>query len=164
VFNLFDLIPFDPTTVPMLGHFLHLGALPIILGLTVWQLQQKISPILLGSFQRKAYAVLPLLVIYFCANMMAGLLIYFTWYNFLSIFHQLLLMKKEKGAIGNITKYSAEFLPYGKIQPIVFLTMLTPILQNLLTVLVFWRRSKTPRTENGAFSNQKKQARESKSI
>jgi YidC/Oxa1 family membrane protein insertase len=147
-FNLFGLIQFDPMTVPVVGHFLHLGALPIILGLTVWQLQRKISPALLGSFQRKAYAALPLLVVYFCANTIAGLLIYFIWYNFLSIIHQWLLMKKQKDTIGNITKYSAEFLPYGKIQPIVFLTMLTPILQNLLTVLVFWRRSKTPKIEN----------------
>jgi YidC/Oxa1 family membrane protein insertase len=146
VFNLFGLIPFDPTTIPMVGHFLHIGAWPIILGLTLWLLQQKISPNLLGSFQRKAYAILPILVVFFTANRSAALVIYWAFFNFLSIFHQLLLMRKEQRAVGNISEYSAEVLPYGKIQPIVFLTMLAPILQNLLMVLVFWRRSKRPTT------------------
>jgi YidC/Oxa1 family membrane protein insertase len=142
-FNLFGLIPFDPTEVPLVGNFLHLGALPILLGLTIWQLQQKISPILLSPFRRKIYSVLPILVIYFVNDMIAGMLIYFTWFNCLSILHQLLLMNKEKGYVGDISENSAEVLPYGKIQPIVLLTMLAPVLQNLLTVLVFWRRSKT---------------------
>jgi YidC/Oxa1 family membrane protein insertase len=147
VFNLFGLISFDPTNVPVIGHFLDLGALPIILGLTVWLLQQKICPVLLGSLRRKVYAFLPFLVIYFAADGMAGMLIYFTWYNCLSIFHQLLLMRKEKGPVGNISEHSAEVLPYGKIQPVVFLTMLAPVLQNLLMVIVFWRRSKNATTE-----------------
>jgi YidC/Oxa1 family membrane protein insertase len=142
--NLFGLIAFDPTTIPAVGRFLHLGALPIILGWTVWQLQKKISPSLLGSFQRKVYAALPILVTYFAADMMAGILIYFIGYNCLSILHQQLLMKDEKGVegiVGDISEYSARILPYGKIQPIVFLSMLAPILQNLPMVLVFWRRS-----------------------
>jgi len=147
VLNLFGLIAFDPTTVPAVGSFLHLGALPIILGLTIWQLQRKISPILLGSFRRKVYAVLPFLVMYVAADMTAAMLIYFIGYNCLSILHQLLLMKDEKGIAGDISEYSAKILPYGKIQPIVFLTMLAPILQNLLTVLVFWRRSRTMITQ-----------------
>ena len=143
VFNLFDLLPFDPTKVPLVGHFLHLGALPILLGLTLWQLQQKISPTLLGSFQRKIYVVLPILVIYFASDMMAGMVIYFTWFNCLSLLHQLLLMNKEKDVVGDINETAAEVLPYGKIQSIVLLTLLAPILQNVLTGFVFWRRSKT---------------------
>jgi YidC/Oxa1 family membrane protein insertase len=145
VFNLFGLVPFDPATVPLLGSFLHVGALPIILGLTVWQLQRNISPIRLGSVQREAYAVLPLLVIYFSGRMMVGMLLYFLWFTILSIIHQQLLMKKEKVVVGEISEYSAEVLPMGKMQPIVFLTMLAPSLQNVLMVLVFWRRSKRPK-------------------
>ena len=145
VFNLFGLIPFEPATFPLVGSLLDIGALPIILGLAVWQLQQNISPIGLSSFQRKTYAVLPLLVIYVGARTMVGMLIYLLWFTFLSIFHQLLLMKKDKVVFGRISEYSAEVLPLGKIQPIVFLTMLAPSLQNVLMVLVFWQRSKTPK-------------------
>ena len=51
---------------------------------------------------------------------MVGMLIYLLWFTFLSIFHQLLLMKKEKVVFGRISEYLAEVLPLGKIQPIVF--------------------------------------------
>jgi YidC/Oxa1 family membrane protein insertase len=149
VFNLFGLIPFEPATVPLFGSLLHLGVLPIILGLTVWQLQQNISPIGLSSFQRWVYAVLPFFVIYGGAGLMAGMLIYVTWFNIMSIFHQLLLMNKEKVVAGKISEYSTECLPYGKIQPVVFLMMLAANLQNVLMVLVFWRRSKGPTSKKG---------------
>ena len=43
VFNLFGLIPVDPTMVPMVGHFLHLGAWPLIMGVTMW-VQMKLNP------------------------------------------------------------------------------------------------------------------------
>src|SRR5262249_16689826 len=43
VFNLFGLIPYDPTTVPLIGHFLVLGAWPLVMGVTMW-LQMKLNP------------------------------------------------------------------------------------------------------------------------
>ena len=43
IFNLFGLIPFDPTIVPVVGHFLHLGAWPLIMGVTMWA-QMKLNP------------------------------------------------------------------------------------------------------------------------
>src|SRR5438067_2293788 len=36
IFTLFGLIPFDPTVVPLIGSFLHLGAWPLIMGVTMW--------------------------------------------------------------------------------------------------------------------------------
>ena len=48
VFTLFGLIPWDPTIVPIIGPFLHLGALPVLLGLSFFQLQRHIRPTLLG--------------------------------------------------------------------------------------------------------------------
>ena len=147
LFNLFGLLPFDPTTLPLFGHYLHIGAWPVILGLTVWQLRRKIRPIKLGSFQRIVYVNLDILVVLFANNMIAGEVICLVFYNLLSIIHQLLLTKKTEGAIGNISEYSAELLPYGKTQPIIFLMMLAPVLQNIPMFLVFWRRSKRPKTE-----------------
>ena len=43
VFNLFGLIPWDPTIVPVIGPFLHLGPWPLIMGVTMW-LQMKLNP------------------------------------------------------------------------------------------------------------------------
>ena len=43
VFNLFGLLPFDPATVPVIGHFLMLGAWPLIMGVTMW-VQMKLNP------------------------------------------------------------------------------------------------------------------------
>jgi YidC/Oxa1 family membrane protein insertase len=148
LFNVFGLIPFDPSAVPVFGDYLHIGAWPVMLGLTLWVLQRKITPIKLGSFRRLVYATLPFIVVYGANGMAAGAVIYLAFYNFLSIFHQLLLMKKD-GATGNISEYSAAILPYGKIQPIVFLMMLAPSLQSVFMFLVFWRRSRKPKTESG---------------
>ncbi len=43
VFNLFGLLPFNPGSVPVIGHFLLLGAWPLIMGVTMW-LQMKMNP------------------------------------------------------------------------------------------------------------------------
>ena len=147
LFNLFGLLSFDPTTAPLFGHYLHIGAWPVILGLTVWQLRRKISPIKPGAFQRIVYVNLDILVVLSANSMAAGAVICWVFFNLLSAFHQSLLMKKTKGAIGDISAYSAELLPYGKSQPIIFLMMLAPVLQNIFMFLIFWRRSKGPKTE-----------------
>src|SRR5438552_4516961 len=43
VFNLFGLIPWDPSQVPFIGHFLLLGVWPVIMGVTMW-LQMQLNP------------------------------------------------------------------------------------------------------------------------
>ena len=43
LFTLFGLIPWDPTVLPMFGHFLHLGVWPLIMGVSMF-LQMKMNP------------------------------------------------------------------------------------------------------------------------
>ncbi|VFU07488.1 membrane protein of unknown function [Methylocella tundrae] len=43
IFNLFGLLPFDPTQIPMIGHFLALGVWPLIMGVTMF-VQMKANP------------------------------------------------------------------------------------------------------------------------
>jgi YidC/Oxa1 family membrane protein insertase len=145
IFTLFGLITWDPSTVPIFGSFMHLGALPILLGLSFCQLQRKIHPTLLTPFRRALYSLLPLLIIYGAEYMSAGQLLYITWLTFLSVFHQLLLTGRWQTVVDEINEYSAEVLPNGVIQPIVFLTMLAPSLQNFFTVMIFWRPKKIPK-------------------
>ena len=149
LFNLFGLVRFDPLGVPLFGQYLHIGAWPVILGLTLWQLQRNISPIKLGSFRQMVYANLPIIAVFSANGMAAGAVIYLAFYNCLSIFHQWLLVEKNEGATGDISECSAEILPYGKIQPIVFLMMLAPILQSVFMFLIFWRRSNGPKINSG---------------
>ncbi|MES2602884.1 MAG: membrane protein insertase YidC, partial [Pseudomonadota bacterium] len=43
MFNLFGLLAFDPTQLPVLGYYLHLGIWPILMGITMW-FQMKLNP------------------------------------------------------------------------------------------------------------------------
>src|ERR1700754_2612506 len=43
IFTLFGLIPFDPTVIPVVGAFLHMGIWPLIMGVTMW-VQMKLNP------------------------------------------------------------------------------------------------------------------------
>ena len=43
IFTLFGLLHYDPTALPMVGHFLHLGLWPLIMGVTMWA-QMKLNP------------------------------------------------------------------------------------------------------------------------
>jgi YidC/Oxa1 family membrane protein insertase len=137
VFNLFGLLPFDPYTVPFVGAFAQIGVLPVALGLSLWMLQQKISPGLFRPFKRAMYVYAPLIVTFFFAKAPAGLLIAYTLCNILSIFHQRLLFDGKRGVVGDTSNASAKLLPYGRIQPIVFLMMLAPVIQHPFTFLVF---------------------------
>jgi YidC/Oxa1 family membrane protein insertase len=140
IFNLFGLIPFDPV---LYFDFLHLGAWPVITGVTLWLLQRRISPALYGPKLQQGYRFLPFLVPFLLKGLPAGWVMFLAWYNLLSIVHQWLLMGKIS-VVGNISEYSADVLPHGKTQPIIFLANLAPVTQGImLFVLLFSRPSKS---------------------
>ena len=123
--------------------------MPAILGLTLWIIQLRIGTSLLGSFQKFAFAILPIATMFFVRNMKSAEVIFLVTYNVLSIAHFIILAGVNKQSIGTIKQHTANFLRYGKIQPIVFLMMLAPILRNIFVLLVFWRRTPTPKTKEG---------------
>jgi len=90
VFNLFGLIPFDPTAHLSL---LHLGVWPLIMGLTMF-LQQRLNPTPPDPIQAKVFAFMPLIFTFMLARFPAGLVIYWTWNNLLSIGQQWLIMRQ----------------------------------------------------------------------
>jgi YidC/Oxa1 family membrane protein insertase len=90
VFNLFGLIPFDPTTI---SPFLHLGAWPLIMGLTMF-LQQKLNPPPPDPVQARMFQFMPLIFTFMLARFPAGLVIYWSWNNLLSIGQQWLIMRR----------------------------------------------------------------------
>jgi YidC/Oxa1 family membrane protein insertase len=89
VFNLFGLLPYD---VPNLGplQILSLGVWPLILGITMF-LQQKMNPPPPDPVQAKIFMFLPIMFTFMMAQFQAGLVIYWSWNNLLSIGQQWLL-------------------------------------------------------------------------
>ena len=81
IFNLFGLIPFDPTTI---SPFLHLGAWPLIMGCTMF-LQQKLNPPPPDPVQARMFQFMPVIFTFMLARFPAGLVIYWSWNNLLSI-------------------------------------------------------------------------------
>jgi len=90
VFNFFGLIPFDPSPY---SHYLHLGAWPLIMGVTMF-LQQKLNPPPPDPVQAKIFQFMPIIFTFMLASFPAGLVIYWSWNNTLTILQQWTIMKR----------------------------------------------------------------------
>jgi YidC/Oxa1 family membrane protein insertase len=85
--NLFGLIAWQPPA------FIALGVLPILLGVTMW-LQQRLNPTALDPVQQQVFAIMPWLFMFFMAPFAAGLQLYWTINNLVSIAQQLYMNRK----------------------------------------------------------------------
>ncbi len=105
-FTLFGLIPWDPTVIPVIGHFLHLGFWPVVMGITMW-VQMKLNPPPPDPSQAMIFNLMPIMFTFMLGTFPAGLVIYWTWNNFLSIVQQWVIMKRngaEVDLFGNIAQ------------------------------------------------------------
>jgi YidC/Oxa1 family membrane protein insertase len=98
IFNLFGLIPADPTMLPLIGHFLHLGLWPLIMGVTMWA-QMKLNPAPPDPTQAMIFNWMPIIFTFMLANFPAGLVIYWAWNNLLSVVQQSVIMRKHGAKI-----------------------------------------------------------------
>jgi YidC/Oxa1 family membrane protein insertase len=87
VLNLFGLLPI---TLPT---FLAIGVWPLLMGATML-LQTKLNPQPADPVQAKVMMLLPLMFIFLFATFPAGLVIYWTWNNILSIGQQWAIMRR----------------------------------------------------------------------
>jgi YidC/Oxa1 family membrane protein insertase len=94
IFNLFGLLPFDPTLLPVVGHFLHLGIWPLIMGVTMWA-QMKLNPAPPDPTQKMIFDWMPVIFTFMLASFSAGLVIYWAWNNTLSVIQQSIIMRKN---------------------------------------------------------------------
>ncbi|HTB03762.1 MAG TPA: membrane protein insertase YidC [Bradyrhizobium sp.] len=108
VFNLFGLIPYDTTSLPLLGGFLIVGAWPLIMGVTQW-LQLKLTPASADPAQAAILGWLPLIFTFMLAKFSAGLVIYWTWNNSLTILQQAVVMRRNGVRIGMWDSFRARF-------------------------------------------------------
>jgi YidC/Oxa1 family membrane protein insertase len=91
VWNLFGLIPWDPFTV--IPDPVNIGAWPLIMGITMF-LQQKLNPQPPDPMQAKIFMFLPIVFTFMLASFPAGLVVYWTWNNTLSIIQQWVIMRR----------------------------------------------------------------------
>ena len=95
LFNLFGLLPFDPAAWS--GGYLHLPAWALIMGATMW-LQQRLNPQPPDPVQAKIFQWMPVIFTFMLASFPAGLVIYWTWNNILSIAQQWWIMRHDRRA------------------------------------------------------------------
>ena len=89
IFNLFGLIPFTPPS------FLMIGIWPLLMGATMlWQ--QKLNPQPMDEAQAKMMMLMPIFFTYLLSSFPAGLVIYWTFSNILSIIQQKAIMEISK--------------------------------------------------------------------
>jgi len=106
IFNLFNLLPFDPGAIPLLGPALIIGAWPILYGVSMWALQA-LSPPPTDPIQAQIFRLLPVLFTFMFASFPAGLVIYWTWSNTLSILQQYVIMRRQ-GVETQLDKFLAK--------------------------------------------------------
>jgi YidC/Oxa1 family membrane protein insertase len=93
VFTLFGLIPWDPTALPAFGHFLHLGIWPLIMGVSMF-FQMKMNPEPADPVQKQMFSWMPVIFTFMLGTFPAGLVIYWTWNNTLTVLQQYYIMTK----------------------------------------------------------------------
>jgi YidC/Oxa1 family membrane protein insertase len=94
LFTLFGLLHYDPTQLPVFGHYLALGIWPIIMGITMW-FQMKLNPTPPDPTQKMIFDWMPLIFTFMLAGFPAGLVIYWAWNNTLSVLQQSFIMRRN---------------------------------------------------------------------
>ncbi|HVY85843.1 MAG TPA: membrane protein insertase YidC [Caulobacterales bacterium] len=110
LFNLFGLLPFNPGSIPVIGAFLLVGAWPIVYGLSMWA-SQAFAPPPTDPTQAQVIRMLPLIFTFVFAGLPAGLVIYYSWSNCLTVLQQYVITRRQ----GQKTQFD-EFLEkrFGK--------------------------------------------------
>jgi len=94
IFNLFGLLPYDPTVLPLVGSFLGVGVLPLLMGAAMW-VQTKLNPPAADPMQQRIFALMPLFFIFIFAPFAAGLVLYWFWNTALSVAQQYVIMRRN---------------------------------------------------------------------
>jgi YidC/Oxa1 family membrane protein insertase len=100
IFNLFGLIPWDPSAAPLigaiLGGMLHVGVWPLAYGLSIW-VSQSMTPMTgVDPTQQALMKFMPVMFTFIMAQYSVGLLIYWTWSSLITILQQYIMMRRFK--------------------------------------------------------------------
>ena len=89
IINLFGLLPYDTSFAPAL---LNIGIWPILMGVTMF-IQMSLNPPPPDPVQAKIFKYMPIMFTFLLATFPAGLVIYWTWNNILTIAQQWFIMR-----------------------------------------------------------------------
>ena len=93
ILNLFGLLPFaQPDLGPL--NIINLGIWPLLMGASMY-LQQKINPQPADPMQAKIFLMMPIVFTFLLSTFPAGLVVYWTWNNTLSIAQQWVIMRRH---------------------------------------------------------------------
>ncbi|MEQ1609943.1 MAG: membrane protein insertase YidC [Hyphomonadaceae bacterium] len=112
VFNLFGLIPWDPSSIPFIGGLLHVGVWPLLYGGTMVLLQGLSAPPA-DKMQRAIMRWIPLIFMVLFAGFAAGLVIYYVWSNLISVVQQYIIMRRT-GVDTEFDKFISKYLAKKK--------------------------------------------------
>jgi YidC/Oxa1 family membrane protein insertase len=99
--------------VPFIGHYLVLGIWPLIMGVTMW-VQMRLNPAPPDPTQAMIFNWMPVAFTFFLGSFPAGLVIYYSWNNTLTIIQQSIIMRRQGVKIelfGNIRSSFARKRP-----------------------------------------------------
>jgi len=98
ILNGFGILPWD---VPALGmlNAISIGVWPLLMGISMF-LQQRLNPQPPDPIQAKIFLFMPIIFTFLLARFPAGLVIYWTWNNLLSITQQYVIMRRLGVRIG----------------------------------------------------------------
>ena len=100
IMNLFGLIPYDPSAVPLIGGFLsgplHIGPVAILYGFSMWASQNFTPMTGIDPMQKRMMAFMPLMMVFFFSQLAIGLMIYYFWSNILTMLQQYIIMRRMK--------------------------------------------------------------------
>jgi len=94
LFNLFGLLPWDAPVTGSLLHLIFIGALPILLGISMW-LQQKLNPAPTDPTQQMIFAWMPWVFMFMLGSFASGLVIYWIANNMITFAQQYIIMKSH---------------------------------------------------------------------
>jgi len=106
--NLFGLLPFAAP------EFVHLGVWPIIMGITMW-LQMQLNPPQPDPVQQQIFQWMPVMFTFLLGTFPAGLVIYWTWNNLLSISQQAYISHKQGADIHLLDNLRRTFAPLARL-------------------------------------------------
>jgi len=98
ILNGFGLFPWDAPELGIL-HILNIGVWPLLMGISMF-LQQKLNPQPPDPVQAKVFLMMPVIFTFLLSTFPAGLVIYWTWNNILSMAQQAFIMKRQGVPIG----------------------------------------------------------------
>ena len=96
--NLFGLLPWDAPELGLLNIF-NLGIWPLLMGASMF-LQQKLNPQPADPMQAKIFLFMPIMFTFLLSTFPAGLVVYWTWNNTLSIAQQWIIMRRHGVTVG----------------------------------------------------------------